>query len=43
MCCVCLLKGIVHPEIEILCLSAYLHGIQDVGNFVYSVERILAK
>ncbi len=33
------LKGIVHPEIKIWCLSAYPQGIQDVGDFVSSVEH----
>ncbi len=37
--CVCLLKGIVHPKIEMWCLSAYSQGIQDVGDFVSSVEH----
>ncbi len=29
------LKGIVHLEIKIWCLSAYPQGIQDVGDFVF--------
>ncbi len=32
-------KGIVHPKMTILCLSAYSKGIQDVGDFVSSVEH----
>ncbi len=32
-------KGIVHPKIKIWCLSAYPQGIQDVGEFVSSVEH----
>ncbi len=32
-------KGIVHPKMKILCLSAYPKGIQDVGDFVSSVEH----
>ncbi len=34
-----LFKGIVHPKMKIWCLSAYPQGIQDVGNFVSSVEH----
>ncbi len=34
-----LLKGIVHPKMKIVCLSAYPQGIQDVGDFVSSVEH----
>ncbi len=33
------LKGIVHPKMKILCSSAYPKGIQDVGDFVSSVEH----
>ncbi len=33
------LKGIFHPKIKILCLSAYPQGVQDVGDFVSSVEH----
>ncbi len=33
------LKGIVHPKMKILCLSSYLQGLQDVGEFVSSVEH----
>ncbi len=33
------LKGIVHPKMKMWCLSAYLQGIQDVGDFVSSVEH----
>ncbi len=33
------LKGIVHPKMKIRCLSAYPQGIQDVGDFVSSVEH----
>ncbi len=33
------IKGIVHPKIKIWCLSAYPKGIQDVGDFVSSVEH----
>ncbi len=33
------IKGIVHPKMKIWCLSAYPQGIQDVGDFVYSVEH----
>ncbi len=36
-----LLKGIVHPKMKIWCLSAYHKGIQDVGDFVSSVEHKL--
>ncbi len=32
-------KGIVHPKMKILCLSAHPQGIQDVGDFVSSVEH----
>ncbi len=32
-------KGIVHPKMKIWCLSAYPQGIQDVGDFVSSVEH----
>ncbi len=32
-------KGIVHPKMKMLCLSAYLQGIQDAGDFVSSVEH----
>ncbi len=31
-------KGIVHPKMKMWCLSAYPKGIQDVGDFVSSVE-----
>ncbi len=34
-----LLKGIVQPKMNIWCLSAYPKGIQDVGDFVSSVEH----
>ncbi len=34
-----LLKGIVHPKMKFWCLSAYPQGIQDVGDFVSSVEH----
>ncbi len=34
-----MLKGIVHPKILIWCLSAYPKRIQDVGDFVFSVEH----
>ncbi len=33
------LKGIVHPKMKMWCLSAYPQGIQDVGDFVSSVEH----
>ncbi len=33
------IKGIVHPKMNIWCLSAYPKGIQDVGDFVSSVEH----
>ncbi len=32
-------KEIVHPKIVMLCLFAYHKGIQDVGDFVSSVEH----
>ncbi len=32
-------KGIVHPKMKIWCLSAYPKGIQDVGDYVSSVEH----
>ncbi len=32
-------KGIVHPKMKIWGLSAYPKGIQDVGDFVSSVEH----
>ncbi len=32
-------KGLVHPKMKISCLSAYPKGIQDVGDFVSSVEH----
>ncbi len=32
-------KGIVHPKMKMWCLSAYPKGIQDVGDFVSSVEH----
>ncbi len=32
-------KGIVHPKMKIWCLYAYPKGIQDVGDFVSSVEH----
>ncbi len=35
------IKGIVHFEIKIWCLSAYPKGIQDVGVFFSSVDPIL--
>ncbi len=35
------LKGIVHPKIKVWCSSAYRKGIQDVGDFVSSVEHKL--
>ncbi len=34
-----MLKGIVHPKMKIWCLSAYPEGIQDVGDFISSVEH----
>ncbi len=34
-----MLKGIVHPKRKIWCLSAYPEGIQDVGDFISSVEH----
>ncbi len=34
-----ILKVIVHPKMKIWCLSAYPKGIQDVGDFVSSVEH----
>ncbi len=34
-----MLKEIVHPKMKILCLSAYLKGNQDLGDFVSSVEH----
>ncbi len=34
-----MLKGIVHPKRKIWCLSAYPQGIQDVGDFISSVEH----
>ncbi len=34
-----IIKGIVHPKMKIWCLSAYPQGIQDVGDFVSSVEH----
>ncbi len=37
--CLFEIKEIVHPKIKILCLSAYPQGIQDVGDFVSSVEH----
>ncbi len=36
-----LIKGIFHPKIIIRFLSAYLQGIQDVGDVVSSVEHKL--
>ncbi len=33
------LKGIVHPKMKMWCLSAYPQDIQDVGDFVSSVEH----
>ncbi len=33
------IKGIVHPKMKMWCLSAYPRGIQDVGDFVSSVEH----
>ncbi len=33
------IKGIVHPKMKIWCLSVYPKGIQDVSNFVSSVEH----
>ncbi len=33
------IKGIVHPKMKSWCLSAYPQGIQDVGDFVSSVEH----
>ncbi len=39
MWCICHIKGIVHPKMKIWCLSAYPKGIQDVGDFVSSVEH----
>ncbi len=37
---ICLVvKGIVHPKMKMLCLYAYPQGIQDVGDFVSSVEH----
>ncbi len=35
----CWFKGIVHPKMKMWCLSAYPKGIQDVGDFVSSVEH----
>ncbi len=32
-------KGIVHPKMKMLCLFAYPQGIQDVDDFVFSVEH----
>ncbi len=32
-------KGIVHPKMKMWCSSAYPKGIQDVGDFVSSVEH----
>ncbi len=40
-CCAGIIKGIVHPKMKIWCLSAYPKGIQDVGDFVSSVEHKL--
>ncbi len=36
---ICHIKGIVHSNIYIWCLSAYPKDIQDVGDFVSSVEH----
>ncbi len=33
------LKGIVHPQMLMWCLSVYPQGIQDVGDIVSSVEH----
>ncbi len=33
------IKGIVHPKMKMWCSSAYPQGIQDVGDFVSSVEH----
>ncbi len=33
------IKGIVHPKMKMWCLSAYPQGIQDVGDFVSSIEH----
>ncbi len=33
------IKGIVHPKMKMWCLSTYPQGIQDVGDFVSSVEH----
>ncbi len=35
-------KAIVHPKMKIVCVSAYPQGIQDVGDFVSSVEHKLS-
>ncbi len=32
-------KGIVHPKMKMCCLSAYPQSIQDVDEFVSSVEH----
>ncbi len=34
-----MVKGIVHPKMKMWCLSAFLKGIQNVGDFVSSVEH----
>ncbi len=39
LCQKCKFKGIVHPKMKILSLSAYSKGIQNVGEFVSSVEH----
>ncbi len=36
---ICFIKGIVHPKMKMWYLSAYPQGIQDVGDFVSSVEH----
>ncbi len=36
---VIIIKGIFHPEMNIWCFSAYPQGIQDVADFVSSVEH----
>ncbi len=41
MWCICRVKRIVHLKIEIWCLSAYPKDIQDVGNFVSTIEHKL--
>ncbi len=36
---ICHIKGIVHPKMKSLWLSAYPQGIQDLDDFVSSVEH----